>query len=133
MSQSQQAVSALLHLSAQHILILVRLVSGTPDEPPMGWEVRSVVSFPREGHSSWRIPLRGPRDKYLPARCPRPEGLRQCGGTGNRNALQGTCFLSTAKVRDSLLRGGVVVFRYIVAATGSDGSTGTAKADKVRN
>ena len=94
MSYSQQAVSALLHLFAQHILTLIKPVSWTPDGPPTGWEVRSVVSFPREGHSSWRIPLRGPRDEYLSARSLGLEGLRESAGTGNQNALQGACLLS---------------------------------------
>ena len=40
---------------------------------------------------SWRIPLRGPRDEYLPARSLGFEDLRECVGTGNQNALQGAC------------------------------------------
>ena len=37
-------------------------------------------SFPREGLRSWRIPLRGPRDEYLPI------GLAMADWQGNRNA-----------------------------------------------
>ena len=51
-----------------------------------------VSFFPREGLRSWRIPFRGPRDKYLLIRS---SSLKR-GGTnerGNQNALLGIIIL----------------------------------------
>ncbi|RPD52577.1 hypothetical protein L227DRAFT_658732 [Lentinus tigrinus ALCF2SS1-6] len=57
---------------------------------PAGREAKvSRFFFPGGGTQSWRIPLRGPRDEYLPARCLGSEDLRQCVGMGNQNALEG--------------------------------------------
>ncbi|RPD76879.1 hypothetical protein L226DRAFT_569119 [Lentinus tigrinus ALCF2SS1-7] len=58
--------------------------------PPAGREVKvsGFMSFSREGLRSWRIPLRGPRDEYLPTRYPGSKDLGQCAGMRNQNALQ---------------------------------------------
>ncbi|RPD76873.1 hypothetical protein L226DRAFT_611290, partial [Lentinus tigrinus ALCF2SS1-7] len=50
--------------------------------------------LPEGGTQSWRIPLRGPRDEYLPTRYPESKDIGQCAGVGNQNALQG---LETAR------------------------------------